>query len=67
MFISDKNRVKSKNPCYFLWWLPSVRFKYKPGYKSLVEITAFRLEKIFQPMRALQFITGYMVYNLAYT
>ena len=27
----------------------------------------FRLERIFQPMRALEFITGHMVYNLAYT
>ena len=52
--------------------LLSVRFNHKPGYKpcdllwiqflSLVEITAFRLERIFQPMRALQFITGHVVY-----
>ena len=36
------------------------------GVISLVEITAFRLERIFQPMRALEFITGHLVYNLAY-
>ena len=44
---------------------------------SLVEITAFRLEsksckgfllKIdFPPMRALEFITGHVIYNPAYT
>ena len=39
---------------------------YKLGFLSLVEITAFRLEIIFQPMRALEFITGHMVYNPAY-
>ena len=33
---------------------------------ALVEITAFGLERIFQPMRALQFIAGHMVYNSAY-
>ena len=33
----------------------------------MVEITVFRLERIFQPMRALKFITGHMVYNPAYT
>ena len=33
---------------------------------SLAEITAFTLERIFQPMTALEFITGHMVYNLAY-
>ena len=48
-----------------------------PGYKpcdllqiqflSLVEITVFRLDRIFQPMRALKFITLHMVYNPAYT
>ena len=32
----------------------------------LVEITAFRLERIFQPMRALEFITGHVVYKQAY-
>ena len=58
-------------------WLLSVKFKYKLGYNpwdllwlrflSLVEITAFRLERIFQPMRALEFITGHMVYYPAYT
>ena len=51
-----------------------VRFNYKLGYKPcdllqirvllLVEITAFRLERIFQPIRALEFITCHMVYNL---
>lgn len=51
--------------------LSSVRFKYKLGYKpcdlpwiwflSMVEITVFRLERIFQPMRALKFITGHVV------
>ena len=34
---------------------------------ALVEITAYRQERIFQPMRALKFITGNIVYNLAYT
>ena len=43
---------------------------------SLVEITAFRLEsksvkdffeKKNPPMRALGFLTGHMIYNLAYT
>ena len=33
----------------------------------LVEITALRLDRIFQPMRALESRTGHMVYNLAYT
>ena len=54
-------------------WLSAVGFNYKPGYKpcdllniNLVESTAFRLERIFQPMRALKFIRGHMVYNLAY-
>jgi hypothetical protein len=32
----------------------------------LVEITAFRLQRIFQPMRELELITGHMVYNPAY-
>ena len=55
-----------------LWSLPSVRFDYKPGYKpcdllqiqflSLVENTAFRLERIFQPTRGLKFITGHVFY-----
>ena len=44
----------------------SVRFNYKPGDLLIVEITAFRLERIFQPMRAFEFITGHMVYNPAY-
>ena len=37
---------------------------------ALVEITSFRLEKIFQPIRGLKFIIGHMthmVYILAYT
>ena len=34
---------------------------------KLVEITVFRLERIFQPLRALKFMTGHMVYSLAYT
>jgi hypothetical protein len=29
----------------------------------MVEITAFQQERIFQPMRALEFIIGHMVYN----
>ena len=33
---------------------------------KLVEITVFRLERIFQPLRALKSITGHMVYNPAY-
>ena len=33
---------------------------------SLIEITAFRLERIFQPMTALEFITGHVVHNPAY-
>ena len=45
--------------------LLSVRFSHKPGYKS-AEIATFRLERIFQPMRALEFITGHVVYNPAY-
>ena len=31
--------------------------------KTHPEITAFRLERIFQPMRTLEFITGHMIYN----
>ena len=31
----------------------------------MVEITAFRLERIFQPKRVLKFITGNMFYNPA--
>ena len=48
--------------------LLSVRFNFKLGYKpcDLVEIAAFRLERIFQPMRALEFITGHVAYNSAY-
>ena len=34
---------------------------------KLVEITVFRLERIFQPLRALKFKAGHMAYNLAYT
>ena len=34
---------------------------------KLVEITVFRLERIFQPLRALKFMTVHMVYSLAYT
>jgi hypothetical protein len=30
----------------------------------MVEITAFQQERIFQPMRALEFIIGHVVYNL---
>ena len=30
---------------------------------SLAEIAAFRLERIFQPMTALEFITGRVVYR----
>ena len=33
---------------------------------KLVEITVFRLERIFQPLRELKSITGHMVYNPAY-
>jgi hypothetical protein len=33
---------------------------------ALVEITAFRLGRIFQPMRALEFLTGHVVYNPTY-
>ena len=47
-------------PCDLLWiW-----------FLSFVEITSFRLERIFQPMIGLEFITGHMtplVYNLAFT
>ena len=32
----------------------------------MVEITAFRVERIFQPMRALEFISGHVVYDPAY-
>jgi hypothetical protein len=32
----------------------------------LAEITAFRLERIFQPMAALEFIAGHVVYNPDY-
>ena len=32
----------------------------------MVKITAYKLERIIQPMRALEFITGQVVYNLAY-
>ena len=32
---------------------------------ALVEITAFRLERIFQPMRAFKFIKGHLVYDMA--
>ena len=32
----------------------------------LVEITAFRMERIFQLMRPLEFLKGHVVYNLAY-
>ena len=57
--------------------LSSVRFNYKPGYKykpvinlipliALVEIIAFSLERIFKPMRALQFKTGDVVYKPTY-
>ena len=52
------------------------KIQYKPGYKpcdqllilfhSLAEITAFRLERIFEPMTALEFRTGHVVYNQAY-
>ena len=31
-----------------------------------LNFSEFRLERIFQPMRALKFISGHMVYNLAY-
>ena len=33
---------------------------------ALVEITAFRMERIFQPTRALEFIPGEVVFNPAY-
>ena len=33
---------------------------------SLVEFKAFRLVRIFQPMRALEFIKGHVFYNPAY-
>ena len=52
----------------------SVSFDFKPGYKrcdllkiqviSLIEITAIRLKRIFQPMRA--FGAGHGVYKPAY-
>ena len=32
----------------------------------VIEITAFRIERICQSMRALEFITGHVVYNPAY-
>jgi hypothetical protein len=32
----------------------------------MVEITAFRLERIFPAMRALEFITGHVFYIVAY-
>ena len=55
------------NQQYHLGWFSVGICKYKPSYKSddlviirvvsLVEITAFRLESNFPPMRALEFIT----------
>ena len=32
----------------------------------MVEITTFRLERIFQSMSELKFVSGQVVYNLAY-
>ena len=50
-----------------LFCLQDLRFDSRvTSFLSLVEITAFRLERIFQPMRALKFITGHMVYDSAH-
>ena len=69
------------------WWLSSVRFKYKPGYRScdllkirvlsLVENLFFQknplqdllssLNAVISTNESTRFITGHMVYNLAYT
>ena len=55
-----KLRCSSLIPC-----MVSFDYNLMTCYKflSLVEITAFRQERIFQPMRALEFITGHGVYN----
>ena len=42
-------------------------YKFDSSHWFPVRITAFTLERIFQPIRALEFITGHMVCNPAYT
>jgi hypothetical protein len=80
----SKSRILTTNR---LGWLSSVRFKYKPGYRScdllknqvlsLVENLFFQknpLQDFLSSLKAVistnesnRFITGHMIYNLAYT
>ena len=51
--------VTVSSACQIWLWAESYTMSHFQFF-SLVEITEFRLERIFQPMRALEFITGYV-------
>jgi hypothetical protein len=65
--LQKSSSKKIKNPVrqtrFFELDISKIMWRWIVG---LDEITAFRLESIFKPMRALEFITGHMVYNTAY-
>ena len=75
-FATDILRLAPKTAVHhqYYGWLSAVGFNYKLNYKprdhlflSLVEMTTFKLERMFQSMRALKFTTDYMALIKSYS